>query len=310
MSSKSLVQTHPPAGFFCSERSRQLGEPLWGTAPRVDTWLVLEYDAVWGRKALEESGLPRPVKGWLEAQLESLPHARVQFIKRHPLADGISFFVALARDLDPVLYEFKLGSYAELTRLDLAGVVAGEAVFADRLRRAPLFLVCTNGKRDRCCARFGAALYQVMAGYAGADVWQTTHLGGHRFAPTAAFLPHGLVYGRIEPADVGTLVEALREGRVHLPCYRGRSCYDGAVQAAEYLLREQTGVAELDHFRLQGSRAVEEGGWSVAFSAMDGAVHRLRIVAERTGVERYASCAAEGPTEVVRYRLDGYDVTA
>src|SRR5262245_4997056 len=40
------------------ESSLAAGEHLFGTASRVDTWLLLEYNAPWGAKALPESPLP------------------------------------------------------------------------------------------------------------------------------------------------------------------------------------------------------------------------------------------------------------
>ena len=55
----------------------------------------------------------------------------------------------------------------------------------------PLLLVCTHSKRDLCCAMYGRPLAAGLASnpnYAQA-VWETSHLGGHRFAPTAVQLP-------------------------------------------------------------------------------------------------------------------------
>ena len=50
-------------------------------------------------------------------------------------------------------------------------------------------LVCTHGARDACCGKFGYGFYVEMRGLAavrgdGVRVWRTSHLGGHRFAPT------------------------------------------------------------------------------------------------------------------------------
>jgi hypothetical protein len=294
---------------FCSERCRQVGEPLWGTASRVDTWLALEYTGPWGRKAFEESDLSQPVKERLTEYLNTLPNSRLEFIKQQEPSTGIAFFVAVAHAAKPVLYAFQLTTYEDLLTLDLPAVVAGDAAYDAFLRDAPLFLVCTNGRRDRCCARNGFPVYQKMAQRAGRDAWQCTHLGGHRFAATAAFLPQGICYGRIDPSDAMTLVDAHEEGRIYLSHYRGRSCYDPFVQAADYLLRARTGITGLSHFRLQETQVLGEDRWAVSFAAPDGTVHTLRIAREATGLLRNASCTADQPTEVTRYRLidaDGY----
>jgi hypothetical protein len=53
-------------------------------------------------------------------------------------------------------------------------------------------LVCTHGSRDRCCSRFGAPIYRQARRLVGelelenTRIWQASHIGGHRMAPTGA----------------------------------------------------------------------------------------------------------------------------
>ncbi len=61
----------------------------------------------------------------------------------------------------------------------------------------PILLVCTNGKRDACCALRGRALMTALAADHAERTWECTHLGGHRFAGNLVCLPHGIVYGRV-----------------------------------------------------------------------------------------------------------------
>jgi hypothetical protein len=142
-----------------------------------------------------------------------------------------------------------------------------------------------------------------MSEQVGHAVWQTTHLGGHRFAATAVVLPHAICYGRVGAGDVEAIVTAHRSGRVHLPRMRGRSGYDGLVQAADFFLRAKTGDLDLAHFRLQRVGATGERGRVVELAAPDGAIHALRIEERDAGVMRLESCAATEPTEVGRFRL-------
>ncbi len=53
----------------------------------------------------------------------------------------------------------------------------------------PLALVCTNGKRDRCCALLGRPLAAELASSGVEGVWEVTHLGGHRFSPPCSCCP-------------------------------------------------------------------------------------------------------------------------
>jgi hypothetical protein len=306
--SKQIAHPETSVNLYCSEASRQTGEQLFGTATRVDVWLLLEYTGPWGRDALEASDLAKPVKNRVSELLSTLPDSRLQFIKRGEPSNGITFFIGVSQEQRTVLYEFHLEAYEDLIPLDVPAVVRGEPTYDANLRDEPLFLVCTNGKRDRCCARSGFPVYQAMAACVGRDVWQTTHLGGHRFAATGVVLPHGACYGRITETDAQRLVDEYREGRIILERYRGRSCYEKHVQAAEHALRQKTGIMELAHFQLADTQMLGEDEWGVAFTAPDGVVHNLQIRRRLTDQQRVESCTAEQPTRVARYDVTAYRV--
>ena len=94
----------------------------------------------------------------------------------------------------------------------------------------PLVLVCTNGRRDLCCAEVGRDRVNTLAPRSSGDaLWESSHLGGHRFAPTGAPALSGVVLGRADASDV---LEAL-DGRLPLHRYRGRSSLAAGQQAAE-----------------------------------------------------------------------------
>ena len=93
-------------------------------------------------------------------------------------------------------------------------------------------LVCTNARRDRCCALLGRPLAAELAAHpdAGTAVWETSHLSGHRFAPTFLSLPDGYLYGGPDAAE-----------RTLDSC-RGRSSLPAAAQVAELAVLRHLGV--------------------------------------------------------------------
>ncbi len=113
-------------------------------------------------------------------------------------------------------------------------------------RDGGLVLVCGNGRRDRCCARFGPPTWRLLAAAIGEEAWLSTHQGGHRYAGTGICLPEGVAYGFLAPAEAEPLLAARRDGAIHLPCFRGRTFHDAPVQAADALLRASRGEAALD----------------------------------------------------------------
>ena len=95
------------------------------------------------------------------------------------------------------------------------------------------------------------------------ETWETTHVGGHRFAGAMLVLPHGLSYGRLDRDSALAVVERSRAGELDLAHLRGRSAYDGAVQAAEITARRRLGESRLDALALlavspaEGASAVD-----------------------------------------------------
>jgi hypothetical protein len=297
--------TGAPFETFCSTLSRASGEPLFGTATQAEVWFLLEYDAVWERKAFESSTLPPAIKERLAAQVSAIPQARVQVIRQSPrrAPEGIAFFVALTSERDPALYEFRLAAYADLLVLDLPAIVRRDPAYTAHRRGDPLWLVCTHGKRDRCCALYGLPVYRTLAAQVGAAVWQTSHVGGHRFAANLISFPYGIGYGRGAPDDVPGLVAAGQQGRLVIEQYRGRACYNKPAQAAEYYLRRATGQAALEAFRLIETSRPAPDAWAIRFEEMaTGAVHDLALVEEPLPSQR-VSCDADEPEALTQFRL-------
>jgi hypothetical protein len=292
--------------LFCSQLSRQAGEQLFGTAvANIKTWLLLEYNRPWQAKATDDNELPTAVQSWLREQIEAVGNARLQFIRQLKSQATLSFFVALPEN--GRLYRFELDKYEDLFALDAAAIVAGAASYDSFQWSLPLYLVCTNGKRDRCCALWGAAFFRAMQPLAGTAVWQTTHLGGHRFAPTMLTLPDGLMYGRLSVERATNFLAALQQGEIVLDNYRGRAQYEPVIQAADYFLRQETGETAIPAFRYISHQNGNGSQWRIHFIASDGTVHEVAVEAETTVPENLlASCGKPQVKPISQYSVVNY----
>jgi hypothetical protein len=233
----------------CAEHSRAAGEPLAGTATRARRWLLVEHGGVWGRDAILDTRLPRAVRDRMLEWQGDDPLARVLLIRRpdRRRVAAATVFVARAGEEESSLSRVELESIDGLPAADLdAGTpLAG-----------PLYLVCTHGRRDPCCARMGVPVYEALGAEAGVEsVWQSSHLGGHRFAGNVLVLPDGLQLGRVRAGDVAGVTAFVRADAIPLGFYRGRTIYEPAVQAAERALRERLGIASLADVVYVGSTA-------------------------------------------------------
>jgi hypothetical protein len=127
--------------------------------------------------------------------------------------------------------------------LDVDALSAGRSLSFGVAVREPVFLVCCHARRNACCARFGTPLAQALAGRYPGQVWETTHLGGHRFAANLVILPHGLYFGPVDSETAAAAIEAYRHGGIAVNRYRGRAGQPHDIQVSEHSRLIEAGSA-------------------------------------------------------------------
>jgi len=296
----------PPAvEELCAAAARRLAEPLFGTASRVDLWLALEVPGVWADEVQDALDPAGALSRALLPVLKAVPRSRLLFIKGASPGprDSISFYVAVTDESESRLYRFEVGTYEALSEIDLFGVLAEEERFEPFRERRPLYLVCTHGTHDRCCAKFGFPTYLSLVQRQPECVWQSSHVGGDRFAANVVCLPDGVYYGHVQPADHEAFLETTAARRLHLARWRGRSCYPAPVQAAEYYLRQSTGDTRVAAYRLCSHQRLGDATEAVFLAAETGTLHTLRVEPALLEGLRGLTCGSPTPKAVTSYRL-------
>lgn len=168
----------------------------------------------------------------------------------------------------PWIEAARLGGATEALDLDLEALGRGVRPGLEP-HGSPVLLVCTHGRRDVCCAERGRPLAQALAAAFPDETWESSHVGGDRFAGNLVAFPHGLYLGRVRPDEGADVARTYADGGVPLGHLRGRSCYPMVVQAAERALREHERLGGLDD--LEPERSDERGGvWSAIFRTRRG----------------------------------------
>lgn len=293
--------------FRCSVESGLRADPIEGTASTVRAFLLIESPGPWGVEALWDARLDRDVKERLQG-LEAAIGVRPLLIRRSGARHrtGVRVFATHARGPQPWLETVRLGHVRDVLDLDLTPLGGGRSL--GLLRHAePIFLVCTHGRHDACCAERGRPLYAALAAAAPTQTWEVSHIGGDRFAPNVLVLPHALYYGRLAPEDVPEFVGLHRAGHLDLAHLRGRSAYPFAVQAAEIHLRRRLGALGIDPLTIAGHTRV--GAETRVVFVVSGQRWEVRVRSGQ-GEPLQLTCSAPRPSRPLDHHLVGIELSA
>ncbi|MQA24551.1 MAG: sucrase ferredoxin [Micromonosporaceae bacterium] len=253
------------APYRCAAAALRRGDPLVGTAALVPRWLLIEEPGGWGVDGLTTSPVAADVARTLSERARRAG-VRVQLIRRpgkrrnRPAVRAAAFV-----DAEAGLAWW----HGVRTDRDLLDIPLDQPHLAAEASREPIYLVCAHGRKDVCCAMRGRPIAEHLASHRADATWETTHLGGHRFAANLVALPHGLYYGQLTFDTALAAVKAYESGHVLPRQLRGRSTQPPPAQAAECLARQELGETRLDAIRPVSATQLDEHEWRVALAWAD-----------------------------------------
>jgi hypothetical protein len=238
--------------------------------------LLIEHPGPWGEH-IDEMALPPPVTGAIaQARRHGIRPQLIRAPRRRRAIPPLQVYAGFSGPGGVWLEGRELEDPEELADLDLEAVGAGRAPGFGVPVTGPVLLVCTHGRHNACCARVGAPIARFLH-ERFSDVWETTHVGGDRYAANLVCLPHGLYYGDLDERRAMAAAEEYRRGQVVLEGYRGRGGLPEAAQAAEHFVRARSGILGVDDV------AVESMAGDVAVVRAGRARYRLRVEQKRMG---------------------------
>ena len=242
----------------CSDGARERHDPLIATAPPVHRWLLLEQPRGWPSAILTSPELT-PYRQRIAA-IVSTRRARMVLVRRHGRAEGgrgdgeqaggrggipepLTWVV-----VDPLTATEESGVWSLGAPPDpglSAALAAFEAAGPLPEAASERLLVCTHGRHDPCCATRGRPVAAALAARFPHETWETSHVGGDRFAANLVVLPSGTYYGGLDPASALHVVLAHRAGRVAATNLRGVTTRSPVAQAALTGVLDALGPASL-----------------------------------------------------------------
>jgi hypothetical protein len=333
--------------FSCAMAAQRAAEDLIGTAGHYQTYVLIECPTPWAAEAFDSKSIPAALRQYAK---EIKVTRSIQFLCINRGISAPSAQATVPQTAEPqtaepqtaepqtavLIYEqFENGYRGYEFQLDsLDQVVACLEAYWQGQRIGQIIsqkdiLVCTHGMRDKCCARFGQPFFRAAKQAAkqgqlpNSRIWKVSHIGGHRFAPTAISLPDGRYYGRLTISALQAIVT--RSGSVSQLCsfYRGWGLLPPPLQILERHLLLSYGWSWLDHkitYRILTSEASNsqieaeiyvEPGFQKGMQQSDGtafqrnrtlSTYYARLVqntAQTCSVK--LSCSSASPSTIVKY---------
>lgn len=238
---------------LCSVVSRESGDDPIGSATPFERCLMVEIRPPYQRNAPDSrrfpEGLPEVVNGAMDDGLIQklgafMPDreysekgmARILFFSRPEGGEPFASFskhdlLVPLEDITPVVE-----------------ALASDGVAPEEYRREPGnvrdVFVCTHNNRDVCCGKFGDPVYKELRRECANEnlrVWRTSHIGGHRFAPTIMDFPSGMWWGHLDRDEAASLVRRDAPFSEFRGKYRGWSGLGKFGQIAEREILSEVG---------------------------------------------------------------------
>lgn len=249
--------------YRCAPWTLRQGIDPIGSATRFDTFLTVEIPGPWPRDAGDHpllAGIDAPKTTRIQAVgIDGARDDGAVLVTRwtrpasvDPLAVDANLigtdWLVPAADVRPVLEALAAGS----TELDDAGDPAPDELF-----------ICSHGARDRCCGGSGTRLAaEARPALGGLRVRRTSHLGGHRYAPTAVSFPDGRLWAFLDIDILRGIVDRSAHPDEAREFYRGNSALDPWAQVLEAQLLVDGGWGAVDFDELAASTHISDDGRS------------------------------------------------
>lgn len=274
----------------CAFIAREKQENPAGTAVHIKRWICLEIPQGWLPKfKIHDLNISREAKEAIQKGL-NIPLTRLQLIRgdRHD-RHGLVAFVCDEHGLymchvdDPHKWaQFDWTDFSSFTPF-----------------KEELTLICTHGSRDACCGTLGGKLYKNLLEQdllqqktdSGIPViWQTSHLGGHRFAPTILQFPSALISAFVE-------TEEIVQSQIPIQKWRGHSFVSPAAQFSEMYMRQQN-IKPLSCTEDRRDGFLYFVSWVGTTQDQQTFLFSFEIEKKGTGVFSKASCKEEEEKEI------------
>ena len=292
------VRYRPETG--CAAQADLRGDALMASAPPAERWLLIESRSAWPRQALtslQDSSSGVELGDAIARRCREL-RIRPVLIRRYGRLDRTGPRRWGLVDCRPGRELVRWGDLP--TDEHLLDVLAGKD--PGLVSNEPVYLVCTHGRHDACCAVRGRPVAATLTAAYPERTWECSHIGGDRFAANVVVLPHGLFYGQVSPARAVELAKQYDEGAVVPDLLRGSGAFVPPVQAAQHFARAAGHSPAVDNLLPQTVEVLGEHRWRILLASTNGLI-AVEVSARLDTVDARLTCAGSSPAQIRHFEL-------
>lgn len=223
----------------CSISTKLNNENIICSVAKLDLQIAIELEEPWASIPMKSIHFPKDLQNFLPLLSKKKVEFGVNYFSKNKfsIADHtkILLFTRNGNEFDPFnKIEISLPNY-ELSHLSsyvLYYLSGNTEVFSKweqkNSKEMNDIFVCIHGERDQCCGKYGLNIFnefskQIELNNFNYRVWKSTHIGGHRYAPTFYEAPSMRWYGLFSAEDISSYLNRNSDNFKIQNNYRGMS---------------------------------------------------------------------------------------
>jgi len=253
----------------CSDHSKTIDLDPRGTALNIDAVVLIELQLPWPKPVFMHPNL----KKFASLMNTSMGITRVLACQPRSNKQTTTVTVFYKEDTTFDRWVFELENENSLAEL-IETLISSKPENIDTSKQIEenkeAVLLCTQGSHDICCGSKGTRLAnQIEDQDNNIDLYKVSHLGGHRFSPTAMTMPDGRMWANLDLVTLDSILKKqIETEEVARFCRGWVGAMKGPEQIAEIEIFKQIGWDIDDQKRNTNSNTSNEG-WSVEISLRD-----------------------------------------
>ena len=230
---------------LCSNYSININESPIGSASNFDKYLLIGVPTPWKSEITESEKFPKKIKSLLEKNSNLLETTKILGFNTEDRYDDINkthiiLFAKTKGNFEKFeKFEF-LSDQKNLEKLILHLLNSNYKNHSSKINQnnnSRDLLICIHGARDTCCASIGYPIYEkILSSQQSSkiNVFQVSHIGGHRFAPNIIDMPDGRNWVKISKDSIDEFIDQKKPMNSFKENYRGWTILkNGFEQIAE-----------------------------------------------------------------------------